>query len=726
MTSLLLLALAPLAAPTARAPLAPLAQLSVATPEKFEFQYFAIDIKDWHSRLELVLTQTSSPAADLYLSRGALPTRTSFDLRSTTPGSGDEAITLDATSAPAIESGLWYAGVWHPVSAAVDLDWSFVPVPSSRAGLGALPYEEAGESGTSFRVWAPNALDVHLTGAFDGWSASAAPMAAEAGGNWSLDVRQLAAGAQYRYVIQTPTETLWKNDPRARAITNSLGNSIVLDPAQWDWGAQPWSMPPWNELVLYELHVGTFEDTPGGPPGSLWSARQRLAYLQDLGVNAIELMPVMEFPADFSWGYNPSHPFAVEVAYGGVQQLQLFVREAHEHGIAVLLDVVYNHFGPSDLDLWRFDGWSQAGYGGIYFYNSIQAQTPWGDTRPDFGRGEVRQYLRDNALWWLEGLRLDGLRLDSTSNIRLGPLGNNPDGWSLMQWINDEVDASQPWKLVIAEDMYDAPNDWITKDTGAGGAGFDSQWEALFVHPLRAAVETGDDNARNMWAVHDAIAHTYNADAFERVIYTESHDEVANGRTRVPEAIWPGNAGSYYPKKRSTLAAALVMTSPGIPMLFQGQEILEDGFFADSDPVDWSKLVTFAGIQQMYKDMIALRRNQGGVTAGLLGQHTNVHHVDDTNKLIAFQRWDQGGAGDDVIVVANFANRSWSLGEGYEIGFPEAGDWQVRFNSDWSGYDTSFGNHPSPTVIAGGLPYDGLPARGEISIGPYSVLVLSR
>jgi 1,4-alpha-glucan branching enzyme len=108
--------------------------------------------------------------------------------------------------------------------------------------------------------------------------------------------------------------------------------------------------------------------------------------LQETGINAVEIMPVLEFPQSFSWGYNPSHPFAVESALGGPQGLQRFVKAAHAHGIAIIMDVVYNHFGPGDLDLWRFDGWSDAAHdGGIYFYDNGRAQTPWGHTRPDYG-----------------------------------------------------------------------------------------------------------------------------------------------------------------------------------------------------------------------------------------------------------------------------------------------------------------------------------------------------
>jgi 1,4-alpha-glucan branching enzyme len=276
---------------------------------------------------------------------------------------------------------------------------------------------------------------------------------------------------------------------------------------------------------------------------------------------------------------------------------------------------------------------------------------------------------------------LDGLRLDSVSNIRSVGGRDLPDGWSLLQWINNEIRASQPWKITVAEDLHN--NEWITKDTGTGGAGFGSQWDAAFAHPIRTAIIGGDDAARDMWAVRDALYHRHNAEAFQRVIYTESHDEVANGHARVPEEIWPGNAGSWFSRKHSTLGAALVFTAPGIPMIFQGQEFLEDKYFRDTVPLDWSKLKTYAGIQALYRDLIRLRRNGFNQTRGLRGQNLNVHHVNNTDKLIGYHRWENGGPGDDVVMVGNFTNRSY---DSYSFGFPRAALWRVRFNSNWQGY----------------------------------------
>jgi 1,4-alpha-glucan branching enzyme len=582
--------------------------------------------------------------------------------------------------------------------------------------------------GATFRVWAPFASSVCAAGTFNQWSPTANPFASEPNGLWSVDVPGAKIGDQYQFVITNGTQPLiWHKNPYASEVVNASGNAIVHDP-NFDWTGDNFTMPAWNELVIYEMQVATFNDPSTTGPGTFNEIISKLPYLNDLGINAIEIMPVAEYPGDSSWGYNPSQPFAVENELGGPQGLYQFVKAAHAQGIAVILDVVYNHFGNNDLDLWVFDGWTDPNHnGGIYVYDNYRAYTPWGNSRPDYGRGEVRQYFRDNALFWLNNYRLDGLRFDSVVNIRNRNGENNdpaddlPDGWSLVQWITDQVRTTQPWKITIAEDMQD--NEWITKDTGSGGAGFDSQWAASFVHTIRPAIITPNDGDRDMAAVRDALYHVYNGDATQRVIYTESHDEDSNGHQRVPEEIWPGNAGSWFSRKRSTLGAALVFTAPGIPMIFQGQEFLENGWFDGQTPLDWSKLTTHPGIHLLYRDLIRLRRDWFNQTAGLRGQNLNVHHVNNTDKLIAFHRWESGGPGDDVVVVANFANRGYNS---YTLGFPRQGNWRVRFNSDWQGYSADFGNQLGYDTVAGGAPQDSMPFQANVGVGPYSVLILSQ
>ena len=159
------------------------------------------------------------------------------------------------------------------------------------------------------------------------------------------------------------------------------------------------------------------------------------------------------------------------------------------------------------------------------------------------------------------------------------------------------------------------------------------------------------------------------------MIYSESHDEVANGKSRVPTEIDTKDSDNWFAQKRSTLAAALVFTAPGIPMLFQGQEFLQDGWFQDSVPLDWHESEEFSGLVRLYRDLIHLRLNRTGCTRGLSGSGMNIFHQNQADNMIAYHRWHQRGPGDDVVVVVNFSHVSH---ENYNLGFPSPGTWRLR------------------------------------------------
>jgi 1,4-alpha-glucan branching enzyme len=590
--------------------------------------------------------------------------------------------------------------------------------------MGAIPHDAI----TTFRVWAPHATSISVVGTFNDWDPARDPLARDDRGRaetWSADVAA-GPGDEYRFVLQTPDGDRNRIDPRARRLTNSVGNGMVYDGGAFDWGDAEFRQPPWNDLVIYELHVGTFSEGMHGRPGTLEGVRRRLPYLQNLGIGAIQLMPPFEFAGDRSWGYNPAFPFAVESNYGAPDDLKALVRDAHAAGIAVILDVVYNHLGPSDLDLWQFDGWSANGKGGIYFYEDARSTTPWGETRPDYGRAEVRAFLRDSAIQWLDEFRVDGLRWDATAYISsISGGGNNAadrieDGWRFMADVNAEIAERFPGRLTVAEDLRQDLA--VVRPRGEGGAGFGAQWDGAFVHVVRAALTATDDARRDIVSVGGSIVANP-ADAFKRVIYTESHDEDANGSARVPEEIWPGYADSWASKKRATLGSAIVLTSPGIPMLFQGQELVEGSWFNDEDGLDWSLRHRHAGLLRLHKDLISLRRNTTDVSRGLRGPHITLHHVNTVAGVLGWHRWLEGGPRDDVIVLASFSATPYPE---YHIGVPRSGRWRVRFNSDWDGYDPEFETVDSLDADSEAVTQDGMPQRIEIGLGPYSVVILSQ
>lgn len=596
--------------------------------------------------------------------------------------------------------------------------------PSPHPGMGATLHSD----GVTFRVWAPNASAVAVTGSHDDWQ-TPADLAADgdgSAGTWSAHVPGVLAGVEYQFTLVTADGAeVWRADPYAREMTNSVGNSVVYDPAAFDWGPDDFQMPHWDDVVIYELHVGTFGADPEHR-GDFDRAAQRLPYLRELGISVVQVMPPFEYAGDISWGYNPAHMFAVESSYGGPDAFKAFIRSAHEHGIAVIVDVVHNHIGPSDLDLWRFDGWHENDGGGIYFYNDWRAETPWGATRPDFGRPAVRQFLYDSAKLWLQEFRCDGLRFDATAYIRsvhgsVHDAGSMlPDATEYLQALTAGLSDEQPWKLLIAEDLQrDAT---VTMPVDQGGLGFHAQWDAGFVHVVRRALTELDDSARDLNKVAHGILGTGRGAAGTRVIYTESHDEVANGKTRVPEAIAPGAADSLAAKKRATLGSAAVFFSPGVSMFFQGQEMLADRYFDDSVPLDWHDLREHYGIVAMHRHMIALRRNREGTTAGLRGPNANVIRTDHERGLIVLHRWGRGGPHDDTIVVLNFSATSVV---DYRVGIPRPGHWAVRFNGDSTIYDSAFGDHPVFDVDTEAVPADDCAQSALLAVGAYSAVVLS-
>jgi 1,4-alpha-glucan branching enzyme len=591
--------------------------------------------------------------------------------------------------------------------------------------MGAIPYDDGS---THFRVWAPHATSVAVVGEFNNWDPTAHPLPSQEGGMWAGTVEGAKAGQQYQFEITNGELTFRKNDAYAREIHPKSGLGVIYADS-YQWHSADFKLANWNELVMYELHVGSFAPGPNGRLGNFDQIIGRLPYLQNLGINVLEIMPPMAFPGETSWGYNLTYPFAIEASYGGSDGFKRLVDAAHQRGIGVVLDVVINHFGPDKLDLWQYDGWSENNKGGIYFYNDHRSWTPWGENRPDFGRGEVRQYLRDSCLLWLDEFRCDGLRFDATLFIRnaRGEQGNKEtelgEGWSLMQWINDEARRFYPGVLTIAEDLQQ--NHWLTKTTGEGGAGFNSQWDSAFVHPLREALIATNDEDRSMKSLERAINFRYNFDFIQRIIYSDSHDQDANGQSRLAQAIDPHDAAGFYARKRTTLGAGLVMTAPGIPMLFEGQEFLEDGWFRDDKALDWSKLKTYQGINKLYRDLVYLRRNHYGNTKGLTGPYAHIFHSNDHGKVIAFHRWAEGGPKDDVVIVASFNHQTF---ENYQIGLPHGGKWLVRFSADWQGYSPDFQGigELRDEILAEKNPYDGLNYSGRLSIAPYGFLVLSQ
>lgn len=545
--------------------------------------------------------------------------------------------------------------------------------------------------GVDFSVWAPFAKNVALLQWLE-FEWGEVPMQSDGKGCWSIQNVPAEAGQMYKYRITTADgQTLDRNDPYARQLTDSDGGSSVIVAHDFDWGdADTFLSAPKEKAIIYELHIGTFNKPDASTTGTFESAIEKLDYLKSMGVTYVELMPVTSMAMSHGWGYAPNYIFSIENAYGGRHGLLTFVKACHEKGLGVIIDVVYNHFfGESDL--WRYDGWSENDRGGIYFFNDERGDTPWGG-RPDYGRHEVRQFILDNVTMWLTEYKIDGLRVDSTIYMR-NTDGNNdkpdldiPEAWSLLGEINQLAHKINPNALMIAED--NSTNAGIVTPVLSGGMGFDAQWEVGFPHVIRDSVGITNNNSQPpLQGIEYELGHSYTGDQFDKVIFGDSHDTAANGSARLNEAATPGNAESLSARQRVLLASALTLTAPGIPMLLQGQEFMQEGAFNEWKMLEWSKTEQFAGIVLAHQHLINLRLNTFDNTRGLLGQFTKVLHRNDIDTVIAFHRKDKGGPRDDTVVVINFGGGRF---KNYELAFPSEGEWTVRFNSSWKGYNIDF------------------------------------
>jgi 1,4-alpha-glucan branching enzyme len=583
------------------------------------------------------------------------------------------------------------------------------PDAGSRSALGA----NLGPQGVVFRVWAPNATAAWVEGDFP---AQKVAMNAEPAGLFSVVVEEAHEGTSYRFSFEAPSGRITRTDPYCRELAGAWCH--VIDPTTYSWKSQSFTRPTRAGSVVYEMHIGSFAVETGTTVGTLASARSRLPQLAELGINVIELMPVQSFGGNPNgWGYNPQLYFAPKPTYGTAADLRAFVDEAHSLGIAVWLDIVINHTdGWKNAPLACFDGQCPNGAWGIYFFPPGKyATTPWGP-RPNFLEPQVMSMLQSSVAQWLHEFHGDGFRWDSTSNIRgLDGVGVLPGGREVLVKANELTHAEGAFS--VAEDLkgWDA----LTRPASNGGFGFDAQWDG-FGYDVMNLLQPYADNDRDLGIIDRALHGGYAGDPFARLLWTENHDTVGNGGSRLPSRIDPANPASFAARRRSMLGAVLLMTTPGVPMIFMGQEALAEGTFKDP-PAPLAPPPAGNKIRAFYKDLIALRRNLDGKSAGLLETGVDVLHRNDANKVIAYRR--RGPSNEEVIVILNLRNKAYPR---YDVGVPSAGPWRVRLDSDWTAYGDDFSSDQTAPITALEKPQDGQPYALPVRLGAYGAVILTR
>lgn len=635
--------------------------------------------------------------------------------------------------------------------------------------------------GATFRVWAPGARKVYLLAGEEteaarqpGWAPQEDDALAALGdGTWAGFVPGARDGTPYRFWMVGEGRAGFKRDPFARELGTVPGfpdcDCLVRDPASYPWQDEGFRPPGFHDLVIYQFHFGVFyavdaagRDAREQRRGKFLDLLDRIDYLRDLGINAVLTLPIQEYPSQFSRGYNGTDYFSPESDYQvedegelerylakansmlarhdrgpltldqlrpGPNQLKAVVDLCHLNGIAVLLDLVYNHAGGGfdPASLYFFDLQPGADQEPPDFRRSLYFAfpEPSGGLTFDYTKAPVRQFLIDNARFFLDEYRVDGFRYDEVSTAdRFG-------GWFFCQDLAATVRFHRPQAIQIAEYWNDWR--WLAVVQPPEGMGFDAALADGLRIAVRHALEqasAGAHAAVDLHRVRDALHRPHNFPAAWKAVQSvEDHDIVFSGRERrIASLADPGNPRSWHARSRARLAIALVLTAPGIPMIFMGQEILEDKPWNDNPEAFRGSLLWWEGLEtdramrdhlRFTRDLIGLRRR----LPALRSESIHVFHVHDGNRVIAFHRWLEG-EGRDIVVVASLNESSFGR---YDLGFPGPGRWEEAFNSDF--YD----HFPNPQVAGngGGVIADGQPLHGfgqsaSVTIPANGVIVFFR
>ncbi len=460
-----------------------------------------------------------------------------------------------------------------------------------------------GDRTSNFTLWAPlnREVAVHIVSPEE----KIIPLEQNDRGYWHGTVTNIDPGSLYFYQLDGQTD---RADPASHSQPEGVhGPSEVIDHNAFTWNDAQWQSVPLDKMVVYELHVGTFTKE-----GTFEAVITRIPELQVLGVNAIEIMPVAQFPGDRNWGYDGTFPYAVQNSYGGVNGLKQLVNACHEQGMAVILDVVYNHLGPEGNYLWGF---------GTYFTDNYK--TLWGSAVNFDGpySDGVRHYFVQNALYWLDTFHIDALRLDAIHAIF--DFGAKHILLEIAEAVAELSQKQGHKRYLIAESDLNDPR--VIRPSEKGGYGMDAQWSDDFHHALHTVLTKEQQGYYKDFGSLEQLAKAY-SDSFvfawdysphrhrfhgndpsdclsqQFVVCIQNHDQVGN-------RMLGDRLTSLISFEGLKLTAAAVLLSPYVPMLFMGEEYGETNpflyFVSHSDPdlvkaVQEGRKAEFAAFQDVY------------------------------------------------------------------------------------------------------------------------------
>ena len=600
--------------------------------------------------------------------------------------------------------------------------------------LGAHHRRVDGIDGVLFATWAPNAERVSVIGDFNLWDGRSHPMRVRGGsGVWELFIPGLREGDYYKFELRDRNGHIHtKTDPYGRHFEQRPGTAAIVEtdrPYRWhdaDWitarEQRDWQHQP---LSIYELHLGSWRrNVDGGFRSYRELADELIPYVKDMGFTHLQLLPITEHPLDASWGYQTTGYFAPTSRFGDPDDFRHFVDRCHASGIGVLLDWVPAHFPKDAHGLAHFDG------SALYEHEDprLGEHQDWGTLIYNYGRNEVRNFLIGSALFWLEEFHIDGLRVDAVASMLYLDYSREEGEWlpnkyggnenleaiDFLRQLNDTTQQRFPGTLMIAEESTAWPQ--VSRPTWLGGLGFNMKWNMGWMHDT---LEYLAKEPVYRHYHHDTLTFGLLYAFSENFVLPFSHDEVVHGKKSLLHRM-PGDQWQQFANLR--LLYAYMYTYPGKKLLFMGCEFGQGPEWNHDTQLEWQLLDAplHRGIAKLLQDLNELYRRQ-----------RPLHHFDFDSQgyewvdcrdaaqsVISFLRKDDE---NHLLVVANFTP---VVRDGYRIGVPRGGGYEVVFNSDshhYGGSDAGSGGVVASTAV----PWMGHPHSVELSLPPLAILILA-
>ncbi|UCF69103.1 MAG: 1,4-alpha-glucan branching protein GlgB [Acidobacteriota bacterium] len=604
--------------------------------------------------------------------------------------------------------------------------------------LGAHPTVRDGVEGTQFAVWAPNARRVSVVGSFNGWNEKSDPLEPLGrSGVWSGFVPEARQGALYKYAIHSSHRgyQVQKADPYGFAFEIRPQTATMV----WDLGGYEWNDAQWMAtrktrqsldapMSIYEVHLGSWMRVP--EQDNRWLTYRELApklvdYVHEMGFTHVELLPVNEYPFDGSWGYQPVGYFAPTSRCGTPQDFMYLVDTLHQNGIGVLLDWVPAHFPRDEHGPGYFDG--------THLYEHADPRQgvhrDWETFIFNYGRPEVRNFLIASALFWLEMFHIDGLRVDAVASMLYLDYSRDEGEWipnkyggrenleaiEFLKTFNTIVYEKHPDVLTVAEESTAWP--MVSRPVHLGGLGFGLKWNMGWMHDT-LEYTSKDPLFRSYHQHHMTFSLLY---AFhENFVLPFSHDEVVHGKASML-AKMPGDDWQKFANLRALYA--WMWTHPGKKLLFMGSEFGQWREWSHEHSLDWH-LLAYAphnSLQRWVCELNTLLRTEPALyeqdfePAGF--QWIDCH--DASSSVLSFVRWDADGK-RPLACVFNFTP---VVREGYRLGVPRAGDWEVLLNSDAAVYGGT-GEHDTERIQSTSESSHGLDQSISMTLPPLAALIL--